>query len=412
MPVKFWKRRWKWVVGGGVIATVALILAGTRLASPEPRIPTSEVTQGTFEDFLPLRGEIKARRSITLNAPVRAGQLMIIKMASDGAPVKKGAVVVQFDPSKMEQTLSEDRSALKTADAQIQQSAAQSRLTDQKDVTDLMTARFKLQSAQLDASKQAILSRIDGEEAELKVADAKLTVKQAEKQLKMDRAAAAADLADQKEKRNKAAFDVKRDETALAQMSLRAPIGGVVTILSHWTPNGPHTYRPGDQVWSGAAIAELPDLSTLYFSARADEIDRSRLKTEQNATVRVDALPGQEFRCQLDQISTLASIDFSAAWPFPRNFEVELSFRHSAAKLRPGMSATARVGVEKIVNAIQIPAKAVFHKDGHPVAYVLKGSRFAEQPIQLGRRGEGMVVVTAGLTPGQRVAIEDPLAKE
>lgn len=399
-------------MGGGSIVVFALILVRTRLASPEPRIPTGEVTRGTFEDFLPLRGEIKARRSITLNAPMRAGQLMIIKMAADGAPVKKGAVVIQFDPSKLEQTLSEDRSALKSAEAQIQQSAAQSRLTDQKDVTGLMTARFNLQSAQLDASKQAILSRIDGEEAQLKVADAKLALKQAEKQLKMDRAAAAADLADQKEKRNKAAFDVKRDETALAQMALRAPIDGVVTILNHWSPNGPHAYRPGDQVWSGAAIAELPDLSTLYFSARVDEIDRSRLETGQTATARVDALPGHEFPCQLKQISTLASIDFSAAWPFPRNFQVELSFGHSAAKLRPGMSATARVGVEKIANAIQIPAKAVFQKHGHPVAFVLNGSRFAEQPIQLGQRGEGMVVVTAGLMPGQRVAMEDPLAKE
>jgi hypothetical protein len=66
MSVKFWKRRWKWAVGGGAIATVALILVGTRLASPEPRIPTSEATRATFEDFLPLRGEIKARRSIIL----------------------------------------------------------------------------------------------------------------------------------------------------------------------------------------------------------------------------------------------------------------------------------------------------------------------------------------------------------
>ena len=408
----FWKRRWKWVVGGAAVAVVAMVLLGARLASTEPRIPTSEVTRGTFQDLLRLRGAVKAHRSIVLNAPTRAGQLMIIKMASDGTLVKKGDAVVQFDGSKLAQTLSEDKSALETAEAQIQQSMAQSQLTEQKDVTDLMTARYTLKSAQLDASKRAILSEIDSKEAEIKVADAQLALKQAEQKLKMDRSAAAVDLANQKEKRDKAAFDVKRDETALAQMALRAPLDGVVTVLSHWTPNGPRPYRPGDQVWSGAAIAELPDLSTLYFNARADEIDRSRLKIGQSARVRVDALPGQEFPCNVAQISTLASLDFSASWPFPRNFEVEVSFSHQSAKLRPGMSATARVSVGQIADAIQIPTQAVFQKNGHAVAYVLRGSKFAEQPIQVGQRSEGMVVVMAGLTTGERVAMEDPSAKE
>ena len=409
---EWWNRRWKWAVASGVIAVLAMVMLGARLASPEPRIPTSTVVRGTFQDLLTLRGTVKARRSVVLNAPMRAGDLMIVKLAPDGAPVKKGDLIVQFDASKLEQTLSEDKSALNTAEAQIQQSEAQAQLTDQKDQTDLVKARYALQSAQLDASKRAILSEIDGKEAEIKVDDAKLAVKQAREKLKMDRVAAAADLADQKEKRDKARFDVKRDETSLAEMALRAPIGGIVTVLTHWTPNGPHAYRTGEQAWPGAAIAELPDLSTLYFNARADEIDRSRLKLGQTARIRVDALPGQEFPCRIEQISTLASLDFSASWPFPRNFEVEISFRNKNPKLRPGMSATARVAVRNIAEAIQIPTQAVFQKNGHAVAFVLHGSKFEPHRIQVGQRGEGMVVVTAGLTAGERVATEDPTVKE
>jgi HlyD family secretion protein len=411
-PKGFWKRRWKWAAGCGLVAVVAMVLLGSRLAKTEPRIPTSKVVRGTFQNVLTVRGTVKARRSVVLNAPMRAGQLMIIKLAPDGQSVKKGDVIVQFDASKLEQTLSDDKSALETAEAQIHQSAAQAQLTDQKDVTDLMTARYTLQSAQLDASKSAILSVIDGKEAEIKVSDAKLAVRQAGEKLKMDRAAAAADLADQKEKRDKALFDVKRDETALAKMSLRAPLDGVVSVLSHWTPNGRHPYRLGEQAWPGAGIAELPDLSTLYFNTRADEIDRSRLKAGQTAQARVDALPGQEFPCRVEQISTLASLDFTASWPFPRNFEVEVSFLHENPKLRPGMSATARVAVGKIAEAIQIPTQAVFQKDGRAVAFVLRGGKFEARPIQVSQRGEGMVVVAAGLTPGEDVAMEDPTRKE
>jgi HlyD family secretion protein len=408
----FWKRRWKWATAGGVAIFAALILAGARLANPEPRIPTAEVIRGPFQDFLELRGQVQARRSVSLTAPERAGQLMIMKLAADGTQVKKGDVVVQFDSSRLGQQLAEHKSALQTAEARIEQSRAQAQLTDQQDLTGVMTDRYTLQSAQLDASKQAILSKIDGEEAELKVADAQLALKQAEEQLKMDRAAAAADLADQKEKRDKARFDVQRDETVLAQMSLRAPLDGVVAVLTHWTPNGQQRYRPGDQTWAGANIAELPDLSTLYFDARADEIDRSRLKTGLSALVHAEALPGQEFPCRIQQISSLASTDFSAPYPFPRNFEVEVSFDQRISSLRPGMSATARVAVGQIPEAIQIPTRAVFEQGGRAVAFILHGSKFEPRPIQVGHRGGGMVVVTAGLKPGERVALENPAAKE
>jgi multidrug efflux pump subunit AcrA (membrane-fusion protein) len=121
----FWKRRWKWAVAGGAIAVAAIVMLGARLASPEPRIPTSQVVRSTFQDLLTLRGAVKAGRSVVLNAPMRAGDLMIIRLVPDGESVKKGDVIVRFDASKLEQTLSEDQSALKTAEAQIQQSQAQ-----------------------------------------------------------------------------------------------------------------------------------------------------------------------------------------------------------------------------------------------------------------------------------------------
>lgn len=408
----FWLQRKKWLIAAGGIAIALTALLGARLTSPATKVPTAEVRLGPFVDYLQLRGELKAHRSIILTGPMRAGQLQIIQLASDGATVKKGDVVVKLDGSKLEQQLAEDQAALKTAEAQIQQSQAQARLTEEQDLTGLMTARYTLQAAKLDASKLEILSKIDGEKAKLAVADAELAVKEAELKLKMDRAAAAADLVDQKQKREKAAFDVQRGETALASMTLKAPIDGTVTILTFWTPNGPRPFRPGDQPWSGAGIAELPDLSTLYFDTRADETDRSRLKPRQTALLRADAMPGQELRGHIAEISTLASLDFSAPWPFPRNFDVEIQVDGGAGRLRPGMSATARIAVNTVPNAILIPAAAAFQKAGGAVAYVWESGKFEERQIQIAQRGEGTLAVAGGLKPGERVAIQNPTLKE
>ena len=42
-------------------------------------------------------------------------------------------------------------------------------------------------------------------------------------------------------------------------------------------------FRQGDRAWAGAAILELPDLSSVHLLARLDESDRSRLKAGQAA---------------------------------------------------------------------------------------------------------------------------------
>jgi len=45
-------------------------------------------------------------------------------------------------------------------------------LKEEKDLTDVMTADYDVRKTRMDASKQEILSVIEGEQAKLKVADA------------------------------------------------------------------------------------------------------------------------------------------------------------------------------------------------------------------------------------------------
>ncbi len=194
-------------------------------------------------------------------------------------------------------------------------------------------------------------------------------------------------------------------------LTLRAPSDGLVTLMMNWRAGGPFgggvEFKEGDRAWSGAGIVELPDLSTLQFSARVDEIDRGRVKVEDSAVIRVDALPDRQFNARVARISPLASTDFSAGWPFPRNFRMELALQQSDSRLRPGMSANVRIAVERMPNSILIPAEAAFLKSGRSVAYVRHGSAFEERSIEVARRSEGQLAVAKGLNPGETVATRD-----
>lgn len=402
------------MVAGVATAAALLIFGAFRLVDSAPNIPTAVVARGDFTDYLELRGDVKALKSRTITAPYEAGDLQILKITPDGTTVKKGDIVVSFDTTTPKQMLAQDQTELKSADAEIEQSRAKARLKEEQDLTDLMKARYDMESAKLDASKREILSAIDGKEADLKLADAQQKLNEAEAKLKADKASDAADVESKRQKHDQALFDVQRTQRTLSVLVLRAPTDGIVTVLNNWRASGfignGAPFKQGDRAWPGAAIAEIPDLSTLQITARVDEVERGRIQAGQPLTIRADAIPDREFAGHIAQISTTASMDFSAGWPFPRDFTVQIAFDHTDPRLRPGMQANLRIATDHVREGILIPSEALFHDAGQTVAYVREGRKFVERPIEVARRSADQLLVTKGVAPGEKVALQDPTA--
>src|SRR5690349_765830 len=167
-------------------------------------------------------------------------------------------------------------------------------------------------------------------------------------------------------------------------------------------------FHEGDRVWAGAGILELPDLSSIHLEARLDESDRGRLKVGQQAVVKIEAVPGKDFTARVDLISVLARVDFSSGWPPVRNFDLGLVLANPDPRIRPGMTATARISAERVADTTLVPSEAIFQKDGRPIVYRLNGSKFDEQTIEIVRRGREQAAVKAGVNPGDKLAVRRP----
>jgi len=79
--------------------------------------------------------------------------------------------------------------------------------------------------------------------------------------------------------------------------------------------------------------------------------------------------------------------------------------------LRPGMLADVEIIVERIPNAIYVPAQAVFQKDHRTVVYVKRGETFEAREIKVLKQSESTVVVAEGLKEGEIIALADPTAR-
>jgi RND family efflux transporter MFP subunit len=399
-----------------VLAALAAVVAAGgasafRRAGP-PATPTAEARIGEFVDSVEVRGEVKAARSVTLTAPSGTeGDVQIVWLVRNGTIVKKGDEVVRFDTARLQRTLEQHRSDLKRTEAEIQGAQAQARLTAEQNQTELMQARYAVERARLDVKRQEILSPIEGEKNRLRLGDAEQRLKEAEQKLRSGEAAAAAETASKRQKKAKALFEVQKAERAIAAMTLRAPVDGMVALLPNFRGrffgSSAPEFKEGDRVWAGAAIVELPDLGSVRLSARVDEAERGRLAVAQTARVRVDAVPDKEFTGKVTDISPLAKVDFST-WPPPKNFDFAVQLDQTDPRLRPGMSATARVAVQRIPGVLLLPASATFQRAGRSVAYVLRGSRFEEREVEVARRNREHVVVARGVASGEKVALKDP----
>jgi HlyD family secretion protein len=418
--IKRYKKRLSYGLGVLVVLAIAagwIVLKVRGNNHKNSSIPSTEIKLGEFIDYLELRGEIVVHSSKVITAPNNAGELQLLKLVRNGSTVKKGDVVVEFDPTPLKRTIEQARSSLKQVEAEIAKSNAQQKLTEEQIKTEIVTATSTLERARLDASAGDVLPAIEIEKYKLAVEKAEQKLLELNSKMESRRIGIEADRAGILRRQAKAAADLEQAEKNMADLALLSPTDGIITllpnsrsraILSGTTP----PFKEGDRAYPGASIAEIPDLSTLKARAGVLEADRGRVKPGQPVILTIEAVPDREHKGIVQDISALAKLDYSDIVNAVKNFDMTVKLENPDAKLRPGMMAGIQIELERIPNALVIPTEAVFLKNGQTVAYVLSDGMYSERPLTLARRGVGQAMVSQGLKPGERIALKDPTLEE
>ena len=72
-----------------------------------------------------------------------------------------------------------------------------------------------------------------------------------------------------------------------------------------------------------------------------------------------------------------------------------------------------QIEIEKIPNALHLPAQAVFQKNGKPTVFLQqKTGRFEPREVKLIKQSESLMVLASGVEPGDIVALADPTANK
>lgn len=403
------KRRIAWAVILIGLPAAGVWLWRARQVQAKADLPVASARKGEFQVIVRCRGQLVSTRSVQLVAPMHIAGLQIAWQAPPNSEVKEGDVVIRFDSSLARQQLLEKEATLKQAQATVEQALAQARITAEQDRLDLASAKVDLEKAKLEVSKQEIVSKLQGEESKIDLGLAEEKVRVQEATNNLHQMSDAQKIGSATRLRDKAQEEIDVTKDRLANMEMRAPSNGVVVYLNNnsqgWINAKP--FKVGDSVWPGSVVGEIPDVSTLQMKAKLEETDRGRIAVGQDARILVDPFPEKTFPGKVSAISPLVEQEFD--WPPTRNFRAMTSFNDPDKRLRPAMNSRVDIIVERIPNAISVPASAVFTKQGRPAVYVAEKNAWVSREVEILARNPDEVAIK-GIAEGTKVALVEPEA--
>jgi HlyD family secretion protein len=387
----------------------------TTVIASDAEIPTATVKEVDLQLKVFTKGALHTEQSRVVSAPpIAGGTLQIIQLAAAGTQVHTGDVVLEFDPSQQEYNLAQNRSDLEQADQEIVKAKADAAVQTAEDQTALLKAKYAVRKAELEVSKNEILSSIDGQKNLLALEEAKRALAQLEQDIRSHGASNDAALAISQEKHHKAQLAMDRAELNIKNMRIASPIDGLMVIHGNRDSTGGFfmdgmtlpDYHVGDQVNPGSSIAEVIDSSRLEISAQVGETDRTNLKTGQSVDIKVDALPGETFSGKVRTVGGATAREF---WDdnSKHKFDVAIQLDRVDPRLRPGFEAQLSILGDHLTRAVSLPAEAVFEHDGKKIVYCERGRGFEMQEVKVRALSEGRAILE-GIPVGTVVALVNP----
>ena len=371
-------------------------------------MPTLVVSKAVFERRVVAEGNLEAAEATPVTAPLTAqGQLKVAWVVADGTPVKRGDVVVRFDPREMERSLRDGESDRSAADSRITGTRADTGGAIRNLERDAALAREELSGAdRYKTDDPEVFSRqeIIRSEIDRTLATQRIATSDAVRSIRQDVANVDLDLLGIE--RRKAGIAIDRASKGLLSLEIRAPHDGILVYKRDW--RGEIT-KVGDTLWAGQPVGEIPKLATMQARVYVLEADAGGLAGGVPATVVVEAHPAIEYAAKIKKVDTLAKR--RTGWIPVQYFGATLELqRTDPAVMKPGQRVRAVLALDRRPDAISVPRNAIFEKDGKKIVYKRAGAEFTPVAVTLGPAAVGRVVVEGGLAAGDEIALRDPTA--
>ena len=415
------RRAITWAVVAVVLCATVGVVAAVRRTSPAATgdsVPTGLVKRGDLDMKVFVTGELRASHSEMLIAPpIGGGALQLTHLLHTGEAVKKGELVMEFDPSEQHFKLDQNRSELLQAEQEITKAKADAAVVTAQDKVALLKARFDVRRAELDVQKNELVSTIDARKNDLALDQAKRVLAELEQDVKSRSASNRASISLAEEKRNKAKLAMDQAQSNIDKMRLASPMDGLVALEKNQGAMGGFCcfpgmtfpeYHEGDQVEPGRTVGQVIDPNGLDLVAKVGELERNNIKEGQSVDFQLDAFPEAKFH---GTVKTVGGSNSHMFWDDDTStkFEVTIALATTDPRMRPGLTAHLYINSDPRKDVLYVPRQALFLKDNKRLIYVRNGNSFDPHEVKIVAQNESRAAID-GISAGTEIALVDPTA--
>ena len=198
-----------------------------------------------------------------------------------------------------------------------------------------------------------------------------------------------------------AKFAVKETEVAVDNTRIIAPFDG--TVLKKNADVGEIVAPLAGAASSKAAVVTIADMSSLEVDADVSEANITRVTSQQNCEITLDAYPQQRYPGYVTNIVPTA--DRAKA-----TVMVKIKFKEYDQRVLPEMGAKitfltpgSSAEAANVKPILTIPAAALATRDGRQVGFQVKDDRAVEVPVTTGRKLGNLIEIIGGLKEGDKV---------
>jgi HlyD family secretion protein len=356
---------------------------------PVSRLTISPVTDGRFDDFLPLRARVEPLVTVFLDA-VEGGRVERV-VVEDGTMVSQGQLLAVLSNSDLQlNVLARQTEVTQQLNSMRSQELAlsQSRLANERArieadlATDTARRQYEMHRPLADrgfvSGRQMADSR-DTYEANRRRSDV------LRRQQATDERLQSSQLAQLRAAAGVLNSSLELARASLDSLNLRAPVAGQLTSFS---------IQVGQSLNRGERLGQIDSAGRNKLRAQVDEFYLGRVNEGLIANAEVG---GRQYRMRVSKI-----------YPQVRNgaFEIDLQFLdREPADLQRGQTVQIRLTLGAPSRARLIPNGSFYNETGGAWVFVVApdGRSAVKRQVRLGRRNNDHIEVLEGLDAGERV---------
>lgn len=308
-----------------IIIVIASIVSGNKeeLIS----VQTEKIVPRNITQIVTATGIVQSETEVKISSEI-SGELISLPF-KEGEEVKKNDLLVKIKQDAYSPQLQEQNASIEVAESNLK-------------YNEVVLKKYKLELDRIkELNQKGLASQSDLDNAQINYDQTLAQINTNSAQI------------------NQQKTGMARINYDISKTTIYSPIDGTVTQLNNET---------GEKVLGtisnqGSNILIISDLTKMECQVEVGESDVAQVNIGDTAKIEIDAYPDRVFLGYVYEIANTASSTGQGTQDQVVNFIVKVRILNNDVDLRPGMSCTVDIEVEKKANVLAVPIQCVTTRD-------------------------------------------------